>query len=173
MIGKFCRGFIDGALSTLGIVIGAAAAAPPIIVAAAVGGTLANGFSNLLSAFAAEGVERYTDLRRTEESMVSRTMTGSEPARRVSRKTAVIGAIDGIATVIGGSIPVIPYLFMPVFEAMIVAAGAVVVAVAVIGAYLGRLSRKSVVLSSLKMAAFCVLVAAVVYLAQSLIAPVQ
>ncbi len=173
MTGTFFRGFIDGALSTLGIVIGGAAAAPPIIVAAAAGGTLANGFSNLLSALAAEGVEGYRHLRRTEESMVSRTMTGSEPARRVSRKTAVSGAIDGIATVIGGSIPIIPYLFLPVFEAMIAAAGTVVVAVALIGAYLGRLSRKGVVLSSLKMAVFCVLVAAAVYLVQSLIAPAR
>jgi len=173
MIGKFLRGFVDGSLSTLGIVIGASAASNVIIIAAALGGTLANGISNLLSAYSAEGVEKYKELRRIEEAMVSKDMKGSEPERQVPRKTLTIGAVDGSATIIGGGIPILPYLFLPTFDAMLVAIVVVVVAVSVIGVYLGKLSRRNIILSALKMAAFCIVVAGVVYLIQWLIIPSQ
>ena len=173
MTGKFLRGFIDGSLSTLGIVIGASSASNLIIVAAALGGTLANGISNLLSAFSAEGVEQYKELRKIEEAMVSRDMKGTEPERQVSRKTITIGAVDGFATVIGGGIPILPYLFLPPFEAMPIAIGMVIAVVSVIGLYLGKLSKRNMALSALKMAVFCIVVAALVYLVQSLIVPAQ
>ncbi len=171
MTGKFLRGFIDGSLSTLGVVIGASAAPDAVIIAAAVGGTLANGMSNLLSAFAAEGAEQYQELRRTEEAMVSRDMRGTEPDRQISRRTLRAGATDGLATIVGGGIPILPYLFLTPSEAMLVATGTVVAGVAAIGAYIGRLSRRNIVLSALKMAILCVAVAIVVYLVQSLIVP--
>ena len=173
MTGKFLRGFIDGSLSTLGIVIGASSASNVIIIAAALGGTLANGISNLLSAFSAEGVEQYKELRRIEEAMVSKELKGSEPERQVFRKTITIGAVDGLATIIGGGIPILPYLFLPTFDAMLVAIGVVIAVTSVIGVYLGKLSKRNVILSALKMALFCVVVAAVVYLLESLIVPSQ
>lgn len=173
MTGKFLRGFVDDSLSTLGIVIGASAASSAIIIAAALGGTLANGISNLLSAYSAEGVEQYKELRRIEGAMVSKDMTGSEPERQVSKKALKIGAVDGSATIIGGGIPILPYLFLPTSDAMLVAIGVVVVAVSVIGIYLGKLSRRNIILSAFKMAVLCIAVAGVVYLIQSLIVPSQ
>jgi predicted membrane protein (TIGR00267 family) len=173
MTGKFLRGFIDGSLSTLGIVIGASSASNVIIIAAALGGTLANGISNLLSAFSAEGVEQYKELRKIEESMVSRELNGSELDRQVSKKTITIGAIDGLATIIGGGIPILPYLFLPTFKAMLVAIGVVIVVISVIGLYLGKLSKRNMIMSAFKMAVFCIVVAALVYLVQSLIVPAQ
>jgi len=173
MIGKFLRGFVDGSLSTLGIVIGASAASSVIIIAAAVGGTLANGISNFLSAYSAEGVQQYKELRIIEEAMVSKDMKGSEAESQVPRRTLIIGAIDGAATVVGGGIPILPYLFLPAFDAMVTAVGVVVVAISIIGVYLGKLSRRNIMLSALKMAVFCIAVAGVVYLIQSLIVPSQ
>jgi predicted membrane protein (TIGR00267 family) len=116
-------------------------------------------------------VEQYRELRRIEEAMVSKDMKGSEPERQVSRKTITIGAVDGFATVIGGGIPILPYLFLPTSEAMLAAIGVVIAVVSVIGIYLGKLSRRNMALSALKMALFCIVVAAVVYLVQSLIVP--
>ncbi|MFW6102524.1 MAG: VIT1/CCC1 transporter family protein [Chloroflexota bacterium] len=161
------------ALSTLGIVIGASAAANPIIIAAGLGGTLANGIPNLLSAYSAEGVERYKELRRIEEAMVSKDMKVSEPERQVSKKAPKIGAVDGSATIIGGGIPILPYLFLPTFDAMPVAIGVVIAAVSVIGIYLGKLSKRNILLSASKMGVLCIAVAGVVYLIQSLIVPSQ
>lgn len=171
MIGKFLRGFVDGSLFTLGIVIGASSAINTIIIAAPVGGTLANGISNLLSAYSAEGVEQYSELRRIEQAMVSRDMKGWTPERQVSRKTITIGALDGSATIIGGGIPILPYLFLPTFDAMLVAIGTVVATVGVVGIYLGKLPKSNILLSGLKMAALCIAVAGLVYLVQSLIVP--
>ena len=171
MTSKFLRGFIDGTLSTLGIVIGAASASNVVIIAAALGGMLANGISNLLSAFSAEGAEQYQELRRIEEAMVSREMKGSELDRRISRRTLASGIVDGAATIVGGGIPILPYLFLPPFEAMLVAIGVVVTIISLVGIYLGKLSRRNIVLSALKMATFGLVVAATVYLLQSLIVP--
>lgn len=173
MIRNFLRGFVDGSLSTLGIVIGASSASSAIIIAAAIGGTLANGISNLLSAYSAEGVEQYKELRTIEKAMVSKDMKGSEPERQICGKTLNIGAVDGSATIVGGGVPILPYLFLPAFDAMPVAIGMVVVAVSVIGIYLGKISRKNTILSALKMSIFCIVVAGVVYLIQSLIVPPQ
>lgn len=105
--------------------------------------------------------------------MVSKNMKGSESERQVSRKTLTIGAVDGSATVIGGGILILPYLFLPTFNAMLVAVGVVVATVSVIGVYLGKLSRRNMILSAFKMAVLCIIVAGLVYLIQSLIVPSQ
>ncbi|MBD3368968.1 TIGR00267 family protein [Candidatus Fermentibacteria bacterium] len=169
MTGKFVRGYIDGSLSTLGILVGASSASAPVIVAAAVGGTLANGVSNLLSAYSAEGIELYKDLRRTENAMVAKELKGSLPERRVSRLTVRMGLVDGLATIIGGGILVLPYLFLPSFQAMLVAVGLVLVSISSIGVYLGKLSKRNMLLSAIKMALYCIVVAGLVYLIQMLI----
>jgi len=169
MRGSFLRGLLDGALSTLGVVIGAYAAAPSVIIAAAVGGTIANGISNTLSAFSAAGSEQYRQLRSVEKAMVSRQLKESILDQRIGRRTMLAGAVDGVATMIGGALPTIPYVFLPRLQAMGLSIGLVVLTAAVAGVYLGRLSRRNLLLSALKMAIFAVVVAAVVYLVQLLI----
>jgi len=169
--GQFLRGFLDGSLSILGIVIGASAASSAIIIAAALGGALTAGIANLLSALSAEEVEQYKELRRIEDAMVSVELKGSQLDTQISKRTAKVGAIDGLGTVIGGSIPILPYLFLPSFEAMIVAIGVVIVMVSFLGIYMGKVSRKNIAFSALKMVTFTAAVAAVVYLVQALIVP--
>jgi len=169
MIAKLVRGFIDGALSTLGIVVGASAASLPIIIAAAVGGTLANGISNILSAFSAEGVKQYQEIRSIEKAMVSRELKGSELDRRTERSSIVSGSVDGLGTIVGGAIPILPYLFLSISQAIYVSVALVIATVFVIGIYLGKLSRRNMLLSALKMAVFAVVVAVAVYLIQSAI----
>jgi predicted membrane protein (TIGR00267 family) len=169
MTSKFLRGFIDGSLSTLGIVIGASSGLPSIIIAAAVGGTLANGISNMLSAISATRAEQYKELRDVEKAMVGKELKDSEPDRRIGKQTIIAGGVDGLATMIGGGIPIIPYLFLTGLQAILISTGLVVLAVFLIGIYLGKLSRKNILLSALKMTFFAVVVAAVVYLIQSFI----
>ena len=171
MTGKFLRGFLDGSLSTLGIVIGASSASGAIIIAAALGGTLANSIANLLSAFSAEGADSYRELRQVEEAMVSHELKGSEAERLASRRTIRAGAFDGFATLIGGTIPMLPYLFLSASEAMLLAITLVVVSVSLIGIYMGRLSRRNIFYSAIKMAVFAIAVATVVYFVQLLVVP--
>lgn len=171
MTGKFYRGFVDGALSTLGIVIGASSASVEVIIAAGFGGTVANGFSNLLSAYSAEGVEKYKELRETEAAMGSMDLRGTQPERRISKTTIAMGLTDGMATLIGGTIPIIPFLFLDTKDALIMATGIIIAAVSLIGVYIGRLSKRNTWYSALKMGGLTIIVAIIVYLVQAAIVP--
>lgn len=171
ILAKFLRGFMDGSMSTLGIVIGASAAEGPIIIAAAVGGTLANGISNVLSAFSSSEAEQYSEMRSIEDAMVSRELKGSDIERKIRRHTIIASLTDGAASVIGGAIPILPYLFLKQPQSMYTAIGLVVAMIFFIGIYLGKISRRNILLSALKMAAFGVVIAVAVYFIQSLINP--
>ncbi len=171
MIGNFLRGFLDGSLSTLGIVVGASAATSSIIVAASVGGTLANGIANIVSAFSAERAQEYIELREVESAMVTKELKDSALERQMHGRTLVAGTIDGLGTILGGSVPIVPYVFFAPSEAMFVSIALVLAGLSTIGVYLGRLSRRSIVFSAARMVIFGISVAAVVYLVQWIIVP--
>ena len=75
------RGFIDGVLSSLGVVIGAstaigatvgsnnATAASAIIIAAGIGGGIANGLSNILGASVGEKLVKEIELGEIEKAI--------------------------------------------------------------------------------------------------------
>jgi predicted membrane protein (TIGR00267 family) len=169
MIGNFLRGYIDGSLSTLGIVIGASSASSPIIIAAAVGGTLANGISNVLSAVSASEAEQHAHLRDVEKAMVNKELKGSEAERKIGRQSKIAGVVDGIATIIGGAFPIIPLLFLDGTRAIITSAALVIFLVFIIGIYLGKISKRNILFSAVKMAASAVMVALAVYFIQVVI----
>ena len=171
MLGKFFRGFLDGSLSTLGIVIGAYSASSSLIIAAGIGGALANGISNVLSAFSAERADEYRQLRKIESAMVAKELKNSEAEYLIHKRTLRIGLVDGFATIIGGAVPVLPYLWLDPYEAMFVASGLVVGGIFAIGVYLGRLSKRNILLYGTKMAMFGIVTAVVVYLIQWAIIP--
>ncbi|MFW6125676.1 MAG: VIT1/CCC1 transporter family protein [Chloroflexota bacterium] len=171
MLSNFLRGFIDGALSTLGVVIGASSASSLIIISAGIGGTVANAISNLLSAFSAESATRYAGLRDLEKSMVDRKLKGSILDRRIQWQTLRAGGVDGLGTFLGGALPVIPYAVLPPGEALFVSIGVVILAISFVGVYLGRVSKSSILLSVLKMVVLGLLVAGLVYLLQRALIP--
>jgi predicted membrane protein (TIGR00267 family) len=169
MIGNFLRGYIDGALSTLGIVVGASSAESPIIVAAAVGGTIANGIANILSASSAAKAVSHGELREVEKAMVYGDLTGTMLDRKIGRQSMFAGLADGLATVIGGAIPIMPLLFLSGYQALFTSIGLVVLSVMVIGVYLGKVSRRNLIISGLKMGVYSISVAVVVYIVQKII----
>jgi len=171
MIGKFFRGFLDGSLSTLGIVVGASAASSSVIIAAALGGTLANGISNTVSALSAERITQYGELRRTASAMVDRDLKESRLEDRMHRETILAGLVDGLATVVGGCVPVLPYVVMRSSQAGLAAFVVVVALVFVVGLYLGHVSKRNIWISACKMAILGVAIAGIVHLVQVTIAP--
>jgi predicted membrane protein (TIGR00267 family) len=168
---KFLRGFMDGSLSTLGIVIGAYAAAGPVVIAAAVGGNLANGISNALSAYSSAEAEQYSKMRSIEDAMVSKELKGSAVEKKIRRDNLLASVSDGLASVVGGAIPILPYLFLEPPHSMYLAAGLVIGMIFLIGIYLGKLSKKNILFSAVKMAAFAAVIAVAVYFLQSWITP--
>lgn len=171
MIGSFVRGVLDGSLSTLGIVIGASAGSPTIVIAASAGGALANGISNALSAYSAEEARMSVLQREVDSAMVARGPRAHLLQHRLRIRRLQVGAVDGLGTALGGAVPIIPFLFLPSFPAMLLSIGLVMALVLIVGVYLGRLSRQNMLLSGLKMALFAGLVAGVVYLVQLAIVP--
>ena len=79
------------------------------------------------------------------------------------------GMADGLATVVGGAIPILPLLFLSGNQALFTSIGLVVLSVIIIGVYLGKLSKRNLIISGLKMAIYSISVAVAVYFIQEII----
>jgi predicted membrane protein (TIGR00267 family) len=171
ILAKLLRGFTDGSLSTLGIVIGAYAAPNTVVVAAALGGAVANAISNALSAFSAAEAEQYSKMRDIEDAMVSKELKGSVIEQKIHRETWLASAADGLASILGGFIPILPCIFLQPHLSTYVAAGLVIFMIFLIGIYLGQVSKRNLLLSGLKMAFFGIVIAAIVFVIQMFVTP--
>ncbi|NOY10714.1 MAG: TIGR00267 family protein [Archaeoglobi archaeon] len=152
---QFVRGFIDGALSVLGVVIGASAGQMDIIISAGIGGGVANGISNIFGALTAERVEEEREFRKIEKSMLVE-LRDTELYREVRRRVIVRGIVDGMSTILGSLVPVLPFIvafFMGtgVQAALIASVSLTALSLGVIGIYYGRISRQNLMVSSAKM----------------------
>jgi len=161
------RGFIDGLLSTLGIVIGASTVigsgqmeASHIIISAGLGGGVANGLSNVLGAFMGEKAALSERYEKVDKAMLKDgAMKGTEVDKKFRDKVISSGIIDGVSTLIGAIIPVIPFIFsiflgFPPITGLYLSVGISVSIFFVLGAYIGKISKGNIVLSALKMGAF-------------------
>lgn len=155
------RGLIDGSLSTLGIVIGASIAiglspeAARIIVAAGIGGGIANGLSNIIGAFAAEKTVAHKELERVERAMLKRgAIKNSELHRETEKKILSSSVIDGLATIGGSVIPVLPFFILPALLALEWSIAVTLAFFFALGIYIGRVSRENLALSGFKMVLF-------------------
>ena len=155
------RGLVDGSLSTLGIVIGASivigliSEATRIIVAAGIGGGLANGLSNIVGAFAAEKTVTHKELERIERAMLKRgAVKNSKRYKKTEKRILSSSVIDGLATIGGSVIPVLPFFILP---APLALEWSIIVTLALffaLGVYIGRVSRENLTLSGVKMVLF-------------------
>jgi predicted membrane protein (TIGR00267 family) len=105
--------------------------------------------------------------------MVDKELKGGILDRKITKKMTMAASVDGIATILGGAIPILPYLFMSSDRAIFVSVGLVIGVIFIIGMYLGKLSKKNILFSALKMSFFAAAVAGVVYLIQSAIVPTK
>ncbi|WP_456369499.1 TIGR00267 family protein [Geoglobus sp.] len=152
---QFVRGFIDGALSVLGVVIGASAGNLDVIISAGIGGGVANGISNIFGAFTAERVEEEKEFRKIERSMLVE-LRDTELYREVRRRVMVRGLVDGISTIFGSVVPVFPFVLayflgMSIRTALILSVSLTAISLGLIGLYYGRVSRENLVISCAKM----------------------
>ncbi len=161
MVRYLIRGLIDGSLSTLGIVIGASIAiglspeATRIIVAAGIGGGIANGLSNIIGAFAAEKTVAHKELERVEQAMLKRgAIKNSELHRETKKRILSSSAIDGLATISGSVIPVLPFFILPALQALEWSVAVTLALFFFLGIYIGRISRENLALSGFKMVLF-------------------
>ena len=152
----FVIGAFDGALTVLGIIIGASAfgdleAHKVLVVSASFGAAIALAVSSAVGAYEAERVEKKLDIRTIERAMLARL---SEEHQEAFRFAAILSAIvHGIAPLIAGLLPVIPFLLLDARTATVVAVVITLVILFALGAYLGNLVRERVLMTGLRFAA--------------------
>ena len=166
MLNHFVRGIIDGLLSTLGVVIGASAADTAIILAAGIGGAVANGVSNCLGAFSSEEYKGQMQIQKIEDATLSKGVEHSIIGKEMKKERLKAGILDGGSTIIGGFIPVTPFIFLDSGQALLWSVLSTVVTLFILGAYIGKVSKKWILISGLKLMILGILTALLVHFIQ-------
>jgi len=167
ILGHFIRGVIDGSLSTLGVVIGASSGSGSLIIAAGMGGAIANGVSNMLGAFSSEEYKSYIEISEIEKAIVTVDLDDTILVKNAKKRTTQAGLLDGVATVMGGCVPVIPYIFTNNLLTLILSISLVMMILFILGMVIGKLSERQILISGLKLVIFGAITAILVYAIQS------
>ena len=163
----FVIGAFDGALTVLGIIIGASAFGTleehkALVLSASFGAAIALAVSSAVGAYEAERVEKKLDIRTIERAMLARL---SEEHREAFQFAAILSAIvHGIAPLIAGLLPILPFVFLDARTATVVAVAITLVILFLLGVYLGNLVRERVLVTGLRFAAAGIGTAAIMWL---------
>ncbi len=149
----FVIGAFDGALTILGIIVGATAAGVgeqerAIVLTASLSAAIALAVSSAVGAFEAERVEKKLDISSLERAMLTRLSEEHKGAFRFAAYTSAI--VHGVAPLIAALPPVVPFLFLPFDSAAIVALVVTLIFLFIMGAYLGSLVRERIVVTGLR-----------------------
>jgi len=163
----FVIGAFDGALTVLGIIIGASAFGTlaehkALVLSASFGAAIALAVSSAVGAYEAERVEKKLDIRTIERSMLARL---SEEHREAFQFAAILSAlVHGVAPLIAGLLPIIPFVFLDARTATFAAVAITLVILFLLGVYLGNLVRERVLVTGLRFAAAGIGTAAILWL---------
>ncbi len=163
----FVIGAFDGALTILGIIVGAAAsgvgdAERPIVLTASISAAIALAVSSAVGAYEAERVEKKLDISTLERAMLTRLSEEHKGAFRFAAYTSAL--VHGVAPLIAALPPVVPFLLLPFGSATIAAVILTLAFLFVMGAYLGSLVRERVVVTGLRFILAGLLTALVLWL---------
>ncbi|RLI25572.1 MAG: hypothetical protein DRO52_03840 [Candidatus Hecatellales archaeon] len=170
----FVMNAFDGALTVLGIILGAYVAgvrSANIILSAVLGAALAMGLSGLWGAYMAERAERLRKLRELEAALF--TNLRNTRIYRASLATMVwLAIVDGVSPVAVALISVSPFILMGAglcsFTTAIYASITITILVLfMLGIFLGRISRENMLLNGLQMVSAGILIAAILLVAES------
>ena len=152
----FVIGAFDGALTILGIIVGAAVSGvgeteKAIVLTAAVSAAIALAVSSAVGAYEAERVEKKLDISTLERAMLTRLSEEHRGAFRFAAYTSAL--VHGVAPLIAALPPVVPFLVLPFETATVVAVGLTLVFLFLMGTYLGSLVREHILLTGLRFVA--------------------
>jgi len=152
----FVIGAFDGALTILGVILGAYVAqasvhpelAKQLILGAGVAGGVALAVSSAVGAYEAERVEHMLSHRHLEKAMLCAVEGTRKEAMNVS--VLVSAFAHGIAPLLAAFVPLIPFYFMGLDEAVVTATIMTLAFLFVLGAYLGSLIKEMLVYTGLR-----------------------
>jgi len=152
----FVIGAFDGALTILGVIIGAYVSeghihpelAKRLILASGFSGGIALAVSSTVGAYEAERVEHLLKHQELEKAML-RPVEGTRiEAMRVSVSFSAI--VHGVSPLLAAFVPLLPFFFFDLDFAVVVAIGVTLAFLFALGAYLGSLIKEMIVYTGLR-----------------------
>ena len=152
----FVIGAFDGALTILGVIIGAYVAdasadpelARQVIIGAGLAGGIALAVSSAVGAYEAERVEHLLSHKNLEQAMLSQVDGTRREAMTVSIVVSAI--VHGVAPLIAAIVPLIPFFFMPLHDAVVAGIVITMVFLFALGGFLGSLIKETFIYTGLR-----------------------
>jgi predicted membrane protein (TIGR00267 family) len=152
----FVIGAFDGALTILGVILGAYVTeghvhpdlAKHLILGAGFAGGIALAVSSTVGAYEAERVEHMLSHKSLEKAMLRPVEGTRKDAIRVS--IGISAMAHGVAPLLAAFVPLIPFFFMPLGTAVVTAIGMTIGFLFVLGAYLGSLMKEMIFYTGLR-----------------------
>jgi len=149
----FVMNAFDGALTMLGVVIGAFISGvidqPSVIISAGVAGSIAMGASGMSGAYMTEKAERTKKIKKLERAMLSKMKDGIH--KKSHRFASVFAAIvDGVSPALAAMIVLSPFFFsnfniISVDIAFYSSISLTLIVLTLLGIYLARISDESMI----------------------------
>lgn len=145
-------GSVDGILAILGIVLAVSATSTDvrIIISAGFGGAVALAMTNGLGSYLAETAVEYGKLSATEAALKS-SLKNTSLERNMRNKIFQDSIIHGGCSFIGSLVPLTPFLLLTFENSSVASVIASIAALAVLGVFAGRISKRSLLVSIIKM----------------------
>lgn len=152
----FVIGAFDGALTILGVILGAYVTeghvhpdlAKHLILGAGFAGGIALAVSSTVGAYEAERVEHVLNHQQLEKAMLRPVEGSRKEAMRVS--IGISAMVHGVAPLLAAFVPLIPFFFMTLDEAVVTAIGLTISFLFLLGAYLGSLIKEMIIYTGLR-----------------------
>jgi predicted membrane protein (TIGR00267 family) len=167
----FVMNSFDGAMAILGVVVGAygsGAINPRIVIGAGLGAAIAMGASGFSGAYLTERAERKRKLLVMKKAMLA-DVSNSIHGRAMKVATVWAALIDGLSPMVTAIIPMIPFFMnslglISIDQAIWYSVSSIMCILFLLGAYLGRISKESMLRSGGRMVIVAVLAALVSWL---------
>lgn len=163
----FIIGAFDGALTVLGIILGAIVAGAgeehrSLVLAMSFSAAIALSISSLVGAYEAERVERKINQTTLEHAMLAEL--GETHKDAFAFASLASAAVHGVAPLIASLVPVVPFLFMSFVDAVWISIIITLSFLFAMGAYMGRMAKEHAIFSGLRFAAAGLVTAIILWL---------
>jgi predicted membrane protein (TIGR00267 family) len=153
----FAMNAFDGVLTIIGVLMGSYTARvydATVVIVTGFSTSMAMGISGLWGAYLTESAERKRDL----DDLENRTLTdlsGTKIGRASRVAVVVVALVDGLAPFLAALVVLLPFFFSGLLGDIVLSyyasLGMALVVLFAVGAFLGKVSKESLVISGLKM----------------------
>jgi len=156
----FIIGFFDGVITIAGMLIGAYLSGhntPELVIPVGFATALALGISSSWGAFEAERIEQKVLRLRREKSLLTK-LDDTIFDEAHSFATAFNSLVHGISPILGALILILPYAFLPPFEALKCSMVICLASLFVLGFAMGKMAKERAILNGIRIMILGILV---------------